>query len=824
MRYSLNNEHWTLISTLADEFDHPEALTDLEGISASVPGTVAQSLKHHQQLTEQPKIDSSDWWYLSQFDLPNSTTKNPLYLCLDGLATHAEVWLNGEMILRSDNMFVTHQVDVTALLQTSNRIAICFRSLEHFLKQRKPRPRWKTKLVKQQQLRWIRTTLLGRIPGWTPAIEAVGPWRGIEVRSGFTPIEEQCLARVKDDGGHLSYRALFPSLSDIQSASLHIDGQSFAVNVTPVESGVEFTAEINLSSVKLWWPHTHGEPFLYQVTLNIEAEQRVIQHSLPKVGFKTVTFEQSEQRSGFKVNGQGLFCRGACWTINDISSLAGEEQELRHSLELMKQAGANMIRIGGTMTYEQPLFYQLCDQLGIMVWQDFMFANMDYPFDDEPFLQSVNREVTQQLTRIAGHACLSVLCGNSEIEQQVAMLGFDESVRRLPFFEQQLQQQCAQFAAGIPYFSSTPTGGHLPFHCNAGIGHYYGIGAYLRPLSELRQHNVTFTSECLGFANVPVTKTRNQVLDGDMPVIHHPKWKQGTPRDSGTGWDFEDVRDHYFKTLFALEPSEVRYQDPETYMKLSELVSGEMMLQTFYEWRSHHSHCGGGLVWFLKDLVPGAGWGIIDNMGLPKACYYYLKRAWKPLSIAITNETLHGLDIHINNESTKACDLELEVLLLNHQDTLVCEQSQSVHVPAKDCVTLSADQLLGRFNDLAYVYRFGSAQHKLVAVRLKRNNETLDEAFFFPQAHPVTNKVDAQITCHIELMGEQVAQISITSDKFLYGVQLEINGFECSDNFFHLLPNTPKVVEVTSRDKLASQLKGYLSAINLHEEIRLRTN
>src|SRR6185295_12866030 len=121
-----------------------------------------------------------------------------------------------------------------------------------------------------------------------------------------------------------------------------------------------------------------------------------------------------------------------------------------------------------------------------------------------------------------------------------------------------------------------PTGGVLPFHTAAGITHYYGIGAYLRSPRELRQSDVKFTSECLGFANVPEPETINEVTQGASPAIHHPEWKRRTPRDTGPGWDFEDVRDHYLKHLFTVDPVALRSFNMPRYLQLSRVVTGEM--------------------------------------------------------------------------------------------------------------------------------------------------------------------------------------------------------------------------------------------------------
>src|SRR5262249_50347495 len=161
------------------------------------------------------------------------------------------------------------------------------------------------------------------------------------------------------------------------------------------------------------------------------------------------------------------------------------------------------------------------------------------------------------------------------------MLGMPRELWSNSWFAERVPKLCAEHHPGTEYVPSTPTGGVLPFQPASGICHYYGVGAYLRSPVELRQANVKFTPECLGFANIPEPDTIQAITEGAAPVIHHPKWKQRVPRDTGAGWDFEDVRDHYLKQIYGVDPVALRSSDMTRYLELSRLVSGEMMSQTF---------------------------------------------------------------------------------------------------------------------------------------------------------------------------------------------------------------------------------------------------
>ena len=376
-----------------------------------------------------------------------------------------------------------------------------------------------------------------------------------------------------------------------------------------------------------------------------------------------------------RVNHESIYCRGACWTVSDILNLTGTEQSLRHDLTLARDAGINMLRVGGTMVYESDSFYRLCDELGIMVWQDFMFANMDYPVDDDSFRQNVWVEATEQLTRLAPHPCVAVYCGNSEVEQQAAMLGMPRELWSNSWFAEQLPALCHSLHPGAGYVPSTPTGGVLPFHPNSGLTHYYGVGRLpaaserCTPIRcEIHARNTWFFQH----SGSGVDRSRHRWIHS--PVIHDPRWKRRVPRDTGAGWDFEDVRDHYLRELFNVDPVQLRSSDTPRYLQLSRLVPGEVMHQTFSEWRGIHSQNSGGLVWFYKDLWPGAGWGIIDSTGVPKATYYYLKRTWSPRQLTLTDEGLNGLHVHLVNESNEPCNGTVEVTLLKEPNVVVARQ------------------------------------------------------------------------------------------------------------------------------------------------------
>lgn len=815
LRHIRDLNDWRCAARPAGTITHPDQLAGFaDAIPAAVPGTVAAALAANGGFSwdSSADLDRDDWWFETRFAA--SESDGPIRLVCEGLATHAEVWLNGQLILTTGNMFCRDAVDLRPWIQPENHLVIGFRSLSSQLAARRPRPRWKTNLVSHQQLRWHRTSLYGRIPGWTPPAPPIGPWRAVRVEQGAYQLDPVSIqTQVDGSTGVVTFQATAICTDDIRNATLWIEGYPSTLAIT--QDGQQFTlaGQAIVPDVQRWWPHTHGQAHLYPAALVVATARGTERVDLGRIGFRELGVEPED---GFRLllNGQPVWCRGACWTLGDNLNLVASPERLRHDLTLARDAGVNMLRVTGTLAYESDEFYRLCDELGMLVWQDFQFACMDYPFDDIEFRASVTREVRQQVQRLAAHPCVAVYCGSSEVEQQAAMRGIASDQRVHAWFDQDLPSMCAAGHPGTAYQRSTPTGGVLPFQPNMGLTHYYGVGAYLRDVTDVRRSDVRFTPECLGFSNVPDAATVEAILPGMHPVMHHPRWKARVPRDTGAGWDFEDVRDHYLKAWFEVDPVALRSRDVARYLALSRLVTGEMMAQTFSEWRSVHSHNDGALVWFYKDLWPAAGWGIVDSSGRPKAAYYFLKRVWQPRQVVITDEGLNGLHVHLINETSADAGGSLEIALLKEPQVRVAGQSLPVSVSGRSRQMFSADEVLGGFYDVSYAYRFGPPHHDLVAATwYDAQHRIISQAMHhIRRGVPVLRA--ASLELRAEADGDQV-RVHVRSNVFLHAVEWNAPGFLPDDNYFALMPDTDRTVNFRRVESQPSTFKATVAALNL---------
>ncbi|MCC2612699.1 glycoside hydrolase family 2 protein [Neorhizobium petrolearium] len=772
---SLLDEGWSLVVTEPGAHTLPGELPFMfDDIPAIVPGTAAAALEATGRFDRDnpaPLFDKDIWYRRSLA----GETPGPVILRFAGLATVAEVFLDDRLILSSQSMFESH--DVPANLAGCETLSICFRALKPHLEKSGPRARWRPRLMNNQGLRLIRTTALGFMPGWCPDVQAVGPWRPVSlIRPGRTRISDLGFsAGLRDGEGVLKVSFAYEGLA--HNFRLVCDGREASF----VFAEGKYSAELRLPGIKPWWPHTHGEPNLYDIVLRIDGER----FPLARTGFRTVSVDRGEDGNDFAliVNGEKIFCRGAVWTSADIVKLPGDRESYEPWLRLAKDAGMNMIRIPGIATYESPDFFALCDELGLMVWQDFMFANFDYPAADPDFVIHVKKEVEQFLYSTQASPSLAVLCGGSEIYQQGAMLGLPGRIWKGLLCEETLAGLAGKHRPDLPYVANSPSGGALPFFPNAGVAHYYGVGAYKRPLEDARRANVRFAAECLAFSNLSATET----LQGS---------KAGIPRDAGADWDFEDVRDHYLCELYGVDPQKLRCDDFDRYLALSRAVTGEVMEATFAEWRRPGSTCDGALIFTFQDVMRGPGWGVVGADGKPKPAWHALKRAFRPVQIMFTDEGTSGLDLHLLNETAYTLPVVLEVTCLRDGKMPVVSGRRELTLPARGSESLACVDLFGAFSDANYAYRFGPPSHDVTVARLKHaeTSELIAEAFHFPLGR--ANALhDAGISVSLE-EDDGAFWLQLSTDCFAQSVSIDALGCRPGDNWFHLAPNAPKRVQL----------------------------
>ncbi|HEX5632522.1 MAG TPA: hypothetical protein VFX50_04810, partial [Gemmatimonadales bacterium] len=321
---------WSLARLDPGEAPTPDALAARrpEWRTAQVPGTVAAADRAAARLLrpeDAEDYDAHDWWYHCEFG-DDGDVADEAVLSFGGLATLAEVWLNGERLGCSRNMFRALELDVGGRLARRNELHLRFAALGPELARRRPRPRWKVRLVEDQALRWHRTTLLGRMPGWGPRLHTVGPWRPVQL--------EQRRVLALDDGDVLpTVGSAGPALvadlhlrplggARIGSATLECAGTRHPLAVHALADGrVRVTGTVPVPDAARWWPHTHGAPALHALALDLDTSEGPVRVELGDVGFRAIAVDRADGAFELRVNDVPVFCRGACWLPPDAVSL-----------------------------------------------------------------------------------------------------------------------------------------------------------------------------------------------------------------------------------------------------------------------------------------------------------------------------------------------------------------------------------------------------------------------------------------------------------------------------------------------------------------------
>lgn len=774
-----------------------------------VPGTVAQALHAvgAYDLDQPRPLHGSDFWYRREV-----SGVGAYVLRCEGLATLAEVFLDGRSVACSSSMYLP--VSVTLNLAGRSVLHLVFRSLNTYLASLKlPRARWRVAMVPNQSLRGVRTTLLGHMPSWCPDVHVVGPWQAIRLIPADGVLAVQLHASVVGEGGRV--RVEITSGSDLSKQSLACAG--VAANLRAV-GGQTYVGDIEITQVQRWWPQGMGAQVLYEVTL--ELPEGCL--TLGKVGFRSIELDRGADGCGFTlvVNGHNMFARGAVYTPPDMLHPGGEEG-LAQRLQLLVDMGANMVRVAGPFCYESSAFYRHCDALGLLVWQDLMLANFDYPLADEVFAATLEKEIEVLLQRIAGAASLAVLCGGSEIHQQATMLGLPSERRQLRFFSERLPQMCAVLAPQLIVVPNSPYGGDLPFSVRKGVSHYFGVGAYERPLEDARRAEPRFVTECLAFSNVPEPISLESLK---VPAVHHPDWKVGVPRDRMASWDFEDTRDHYLERVFGLHPAQLRRSDPSHYLAASRAVVAHVVGSTIAEWRRPASPTRGALVFTAGDVRVGAGWGLIDVSGEPKSPYYAFRQAAKPLALFLSDEGCDGLDIHLINDTPQVYTLILEVRVLRQGALDVARGELRVDVPAHEGLTVPATRIIGAFFDLTYAFRFGEAGHDFVHVSATgvadSKTVSLDTGYFpgGPYATPSHLNLRVQLQKNGGIWALEVSVASV--GRF---VHIDDRTHRPEDNYFHLPPGMTRRVALLPRFRHSNTPpQGTVTALNATDTVHYK--
>ncbi|WP_029211340.1 MULTISPECIES: glycosyl hydrolase 2 galactose-binding domain-containing protein [Arsenicicoccus] len=701
-------------------------------VAAVVPGSLAASaaVVEAYGVPALAEADHSTWWLRGNVILDQPLPR--ARLVLDRIATHADVYLDGQRILRSDNAFRRHVIDLGALTAGPHEIAVRIASFGETPVPRKPRPRWRSSLLPDPSLRWRRTPLLGRIPTWEGVLPPVGILgeAGLRARPRAEVVSIRTQVEPAPDGW-TARLALHVRAAEPLPVEVTLDGERLTAEPTLEDDGawhLRLSHDVGVVSgddgATLWWPHTHGLPRLRRLHVRVGGETVLDR----RIGFSHIRARREDDRFAIAVNGVDVFVRGVVWATTDPLGWTSDPAEVARDLDALVAAGINLVRIPGTGTYADQVLRELAAERGLLVWQDAMLATFDPP-EDEAWLAELEAELRDQLGAWGGWPHLAVVCGGTETEQQPTLMGLPPERRRMTALHDLLPRLADELVPGAIHVTSSPSGGPRPVSIEHGVSHYFGVGAYLRPLEDARTARVSFASEALTFAIPPEPSTMAELDDlGLLPAPDDrgrgSAWRRAAPHDRGTSWDFVDVTDHYVRAWIGRYPAgadngdtgvdtdvdaAARQLTTEGWEDLQRRTVARVMTESFAWWRSSPTPTGGAIVLAHRDLAPGPGWGLIDVIGAPKAPLLALPEVLAPVALLLLDRGLDGVLLEAVNDTGRPVRGTLRLEALDLEGDAVLDAELELAVPARGHAQVEVEEALGGFRDLGWAWRFASA-------------------------------------------------------------------------------------------------------------------
>jgi len=625
------------------EFQAPSG----EWLPAVVPGCIHTDLLRHGLIPE-PFADCNErelqwigereWNYRTKLRLADEDlTCGVIRLCFDGLDTIGQIELDGRAIADSDGMFgpVAVPLDSEHRQPGEHILKIEFRSTWQVGKEREARLGGMEVWNGDPSRVYVRKAQYQYGWDWGPTFITCGIWRRVWLEATECIFEPTVNALLKGEEGLVDITWL-PSYN-CDSFSLEIEVLSPAgIPIGRAAASLPDRRARVFISNPVRWGETVGtsvspvNPQLYRVVMRSDAFGEVER----RIGFRTVELRQ-DCCFDFWVNGNKLFCGGANWIPADSFPTRVTPDRYRELLTAAKEAGMSMIRVWGGGIYEEDHFYDLCDELELLVWQDFMFACGMYPAGTD-FLDSVRNEATAQLRRLIHHPCIALWCGNNE-DYQIAgsryredeRLSVDSQFPARVIYESVLPQAVRLADSNAIYVPGSPFGGPDANSPTIGDRHVWEVWhGKMAPYQDYPKHGGLFVSE-FGMGSYPDMQTLEPWIEdrsiGSESMRWHHKALGGDERIA-----------HYLSENFP-EPN-----DSDTYAFYTQLVQAEAMRYAYEGFRRDGS--GGALVWQLNDCWPTISWSIIDYDLRPKPAYYAIKRALRPIAMSAL---LEGEDLRI---------------------------------------------------------------------------------------------------------------------------------------------------------------------------------
>lgn len=776
---------------------------------ASVPGSVVTDLRMSAKIPN-PFIGDNEskvqwiaektWIYRASFIVGNVDFAkfSRAELVFEGIDTYASVYLNDTLIYQADNMFVPHKIEVKKWLKIGkNQLKVVFPPLIPLLKNIAKQlpytlPENERVFARKAQFHF----------GWDWGPKVLNPaiykpvylnlWNSVKVSQPFMT------ADLKSATGNIVCKIpvfvagkqgtdLLVKVSDVQTNEVRFQ------RIFKVKGDTIIGCDFKVDNPNIWDPSGVGTPNIYHYKITVTSPKGEKHEFLKQVGFRNIQLVQTPDSIGssfyFNVNGKPVFAKGANWIPMEYLPHLNTPEKYRKLIGMAKDGGYNMLRVWGGGWYEDDIFYDICDSLGIMVWQDAMFACAMYP-SDEAYLKNVSNEIRHQSKRLSSHASIVLWCGNNENYEGWYNWGWQKQLgystndsiaiwkgnRRL--FETTIPQALSE-AYGTTadnYHPSSPANGWgRDTAYKSGDVHYWGVWWGMEPFSNYRKKVGRFVSE-YGFQGYPSMETlrygAGEPVDSlnQRTVAAHQKHPRG----------YQTI-DEYMQRDYP-KPTNM-----EDYIYISQLMQADGMGEAIKAHTQRVPYCMGSLFWQFNDCWSSISWAATDYFGNPKPFYYASKRLFEPVRPSFIK---HGdtTEVWVSNIGTEM--FEGKLVLLEIEESGAKKVLETIPVAVNS-------------NHSAQIKILANSKIKsnsvLASMLIKGATEVVArEVFFMDQ--PKNLKLKKPTISFEQLNGmENSVYLSISTDVPVKGLWLTIEGFDLLDNGFDLIPGITHVVVCKSK-------------------------
>ncbi len=719
-----------------------------------------------------------------------------LALCFDGIDTLAEVYINGKLALKTENMHRSYECELHGLVhEGENLLLVRIFSPVRYIKEENEKVFCGGSWDSMLGFPHLRKAHCMFGWDWGPRIPDMGIFRPVRLVFGSVarfaevyPVQTHMEgAVILDFSVTLDMLAAKTDEPDV-SLEIYVTGPDGTVYLQDEETGV-----VCIPNPKLWWPAGYGGQPLYTATVELTDESgNLLDVWEKRIGLRTVTVNRDKTAWGenfaHEVNGQLIFAMGADYIPEDNLLGRVSKERTRKLLEAAVAAHHNCIRVWGGGYYPDDWFFDLCDELGLLVWQDFMFSCANYELT-EAFEENIREEITQNIRRIRHHACLGLWCGNNEMETQTLDKAWKPSQKQfcdyIKIFEYIIPGLVRENDPQTFYWPSSPSAGgnyDNPWAQHKGDTHYWDVWHGGKPITEFRKYCFSYLSE-FGFQAFPCEKSVNSFTE---------------PCDRNI---FSRVMEMHQRNAQAngkiLQYMAATFRYPKDFSHLlyaSQLLQMEAIRYGAEHFRRHRGECMGTVVWQLNDIWPGASWSSIDYFGRWKALHYGEKRMFEPIHISCeeTGELTQrpscvsepapirlAAKLHVANETPSEVKGVVQWELRTPQGIVCCQGEEEITVAAFDGAWLS-ELDFSSYPELESYLSF----------RFLQDGKIVSEGSTLFTAPKHFAFVDPKLSLFVE--GEE---ITVTAKAYARSVEIIAKDGDCvfDDNYFDMNPGEKRI-------------------------------